>query len=163
VDPLRVYVSVPQAYAPDIKTGMKAWVTLQEFPGDKFQGSVVRTAEAIDQPTRTLLTEVDLPNKDGRLLPGSFGEVHFVMASGAKKVTVPINVLMFRTAGPQVAVVGANGEVRLRPVSIGRDYGATLEIVSGLSLDEQVVINPPDSLEDHQQVRVAGPEQGSGQ
>jgi RND family efflux transporter MFP subunit len=163
VDPLRVFVSVPQAYAPDIKAGMKAWVSLQEFPGRKFQGSVVRTAEAIDLATRTLLTEVDVPNKDGRLLPGSFGKVHFSVDTGAKKVTVPINAMLFRAEGARVAVVRADGKVQLRPVSIGRDYGATLEILGGLNLDEQVIINPSDSLEDGQQVRVVTADQGGSQ
>jgi len=163
VDPLRVFVSVPQAYAPDIATGMKAWVSLQEFPGQTFQGSVVRTAEAIDAATRTLLTEVDVPNKDGRLLPGSFGEVHFAVDSGAKKVTVPVNAMLFRAEGARVAVVGADGKVQLRPVSIGRDYGATLEILGGLSLQEQVIINPSDSLEEGQQVRVVTSGQGGSQ
>ncbi len=87
VDPLRVYVNVPQAYAPAIKNGMEAWVTLQEFPGQKFKGTVARTAESIDPTTRTLLTEVDVPNKDGHLLPGSFGEVHFKPGINGQKVT----------------------------------------------------------------------------
>jgi RND family efflux transporter MFP subunit len=142
---------------------MKAWVSLQEFPGQTFQGSVVRTAEAIDAATRTLLTEVDVPNKDGRLLPGSFGEVHFAVDSGAKKVTVPVNAMLFRAEGARVAVVGADGKVQLRPVSIGRDYGATLEILGGLSLQEQVIINPSDSLEEGQQVRVVTSGQGGSQ
>jgi RND family efflux transporter MFP subunit len=163
VDPLRVYVSVPQAYALDIKRGMKAWVTLQEFPGQKFQGFVARTAESIDLATRTLLTEVDVPNKDGHLLPGSYGQVHFSVDSGAKKVTLPVNAMLFRAEGAQVAVVGPDGKVQLRPVSIGRDYGATLEILGGLGLNEQVIINPADSLEEGQQVRVVTPNQGGGQ
>ncbi len=163
VDPLRVYVSVPQAYAQDIKIGMNAWVTLQEFPGQKFQGSVARTAEAIDMATRTLRTEVDVPNKERRLLPGSFGEVHFSVESDANKVTVPINAMLFGTEGARVAVVEADGKVQLRPVFIGRDYGATLEILSGLSPDEQLIVNPSDSLEDGQQVRVVTPDQGGGQ
>jgi len=163
VDPLRVYVSVPQAYAQNIKIGMKAQVTLQEFPGQTFQGSVARTAEAIDMATRTLLTEVDVPNKKRRLLPGSFGEVHFSVDSDANKVTVPINAMLFRAEGARVAVVGADGKVQLRPVSIGRDYGATLEILDGLSVDEQLIVNPSDSLEDGQQVRVVTPDQEGGQ
>jgi RND family efflux transporter MFP subunit len=163
VDPLRVYVSVPQAYAPNIKVGMKAAVTLQEFPGQKFQGSVVRTAEAIDMATRTLLTEVDVPNKERRLLPGSFGQVHFSVDSNTNKLTIPINAMLFRSEGAQVAVAGADGKVHLRRVSIGRDYGASLEILDGLRADEQVVINPSDSLADGQQVQVVTPTQGSAQ
>jgi multidrug efflux system membrane fusion protein len=159
VDPLRVYTSVPQAYAPFIKVGSRTAVTLQEFPGEKFFGKVVRTAEAIDPATRTLLTEVDVPNKDGRLLPGSFGEVHFAVGSGVNKVTVPVNAMLFRAEGARVAVVGPGGKVQLRPINIGRDYGTTLEILGGVSPADQVVINPADSLEDGQQVNVAQPDQ----
>jgi multidrug efflux system membrane fusion protein len=163
VDPLRVYTSVPQAYAPFIKVGAKTTITLQEFPGQKFTGTVARTAESIDPATRTLLTEVDVPNKDGRLLPGSFGEVHFAVGSGVDKVTVPVNTMLFRAQGAQVAVVGSDGKVQLRPISIGRDYGTTLEILGGVSPDDQIVVNPPDSLENGQQVNVAQPQQNQQQ
>jgi multidrug efflux system membrane fusion protein len=162
VDPLRVYTSVPQAYAPYIKVGARTAVTLQEFPGQKFVGKVARTAEAIDPATRTLLTEVDVPNQDGRLLPGSFGEVHFAVGSGVNKVTIPVNAMLFRAHGAQVAVIGPGGKVQLRPINIGRDYGATLEILGGVSPTEQIVINPADSLEDGQQVNVAQPQQQKG-
>ena len=159
VDPLRVYTSVPQSYAPFIKVGEKTFVTLQEFPGQKFAATVARTAESIDPATRTLLTEVDVPNKDGRLLPGSFGEVHFAVGSSVNKVTVPVNTMLFRSQGAQVAVVGPDGKVQLRPISIGRDYGTTLEVLGGISADEQIVVNPPDSLENGQQVNIAQPQQ----
>ena len=162
VDPLRVYTSVPQAYAPFIKVGAKTAVTLQEFPGEKFFGKVVRTAESIDLATRTLLTEVDVPNKDGRLLPGSFGQVHFAVGSGVNKVTIPVNAMLFRAEGPRVAVVGSGGKVQLRPINIGRDYGATLEILGGVSPTDKIVINPADSLEDGQQVNLAQPQQQKG-
>jgi len=155
VDPLRVFTSVPQAYAPSIKVGAPTVVTLQEFPGQKFIGKVARTAEAIDPATRTLLTEVDVPNKDGRLLPGSFGEVHFAVGTNVNKVTIPVNAMLFRAEGPRVAVVGPNSKVELRPINIGRDYGATLEVLGGISPKDQVVINPADSLEDGQQVNLA--------
>jgi membrane fusion protein, multidrug efflux system len=159
-DPLRVYISVPQAYAPAIKTGMDAVVTLQEFPGQKFLGTVVRTADSIDTVTRTLLTEVDVPNKDGKLLPGSFGEVHFKPNIDVNKVTVPVNAMLFRREGPQVAVVGSDGKVQLRRITIGRDYGTTLEVVGGVNVDDQVIVNPSDSIEDGQQVNVAPQSQG---
>jgi membrane fusion protein, multidrug efflux system len=157
VDPLRVYTSVPQAYAPYIKVGAKTFVTLQEFPGQKFLAIVERTAEAIDPNTRTLLTEVDVPNKDGRLLPGSFGEVHFAVGSNVNKVTVPVNTMLFRAQGAQVAVVGSDNKVELRPINIGRDYGTTLEILGGVSPADRIVVNPPDSLEQGQPVNVAQP------
>lgn len=160
VDPLRVYVSVPQAYAPNIKVGIKAGVTLQEFPGQKFMGTVARTADAIDPSTRTLNTEVDVPNKDGKLLPGSFGQVHFATGTSVPRITIPVNAMLFRAQGPQVAVVDNNGKVHLRPINIGRDFGSTLEILGGLDVSDQIVINPSDSLEEGQQVHVAKPNAG---
>jgi RND family efflux transporter MFP subunit len=163
VDPLRVYTSVPQAYAPYIKVGAKTFVALQEFPGQKFVATVARTAEAIDTNTRTLLTEVDVPNKDGRLLPGSFGEVHFAVGSNVNKVTVPVNTMLFRAQGAQVAVIGPNNKVQLRAINIGRDYGTALEILGGVAPTDRIVVNPPDSLEDGQQVNVAQPQQQPGQ
>ena len=160
VDPLRVYASVPQNYAPSIKPGMEAWVTLQEMPGEKFKGTVVRTAESIDPMTRTLLTEVDVPNRDGRLLPGSFGEVHFHTTIDAQKLTIPVNAMLFRQEGPRVAVVGSDGKVHLRPITIGKDYGTTLEILGGVEAGDSVIVNPADSLEEGQQVHVAPSDEG---
>jgi multidrug efflux system membrane fusion protein len=155
VDPLRVYVSVPQAYAPSMKVGVKATVTLQEFPGQKFTGIVARTADAIDPATRTLNTEVDVPNKDGKLLPGSFGQVHFATGMSVPRITIPVNAMLFRAEGPRAAVVDKDGKVHLHPISIGRDFGSTLEILGGLDASDQVIINPSDSLEEGQQVHVA--------
>ncbi len=157
VDPLRVYTSVPQAYATYIKVGAKTYVTLQEFPGQKFVATVARTAESIDPNTRTLLTEVDVPNKEGRLLPGSFGEVHFAVGSNVNKVTIPVNTMLFRAEGSRVAVIGPNNKVELRPINIGRDYGTSLEILGGVSTSDQIVVNPSDSLEEGQPVNVAQP------
>ena len=157
VDPLRVYISVPQAYAPSMTVGTKAAVTLQEFPGQKFAGTVVRTAEAIDPGTRTLNTEVDVPNKDGKLLPGSYGQVHFTMKSLGRKLTIPVNAMLFRAEGPQVAVVGSDDKVQLRSIVIGRDFGANLEILGGIDADDRIIINPSDSLESGQRVRIARP------
>jgi RND family efflux transporter MFP subunit len=155
VDPLRVFINVPQAYSPAIKNGMPAFITLSEMPGQKFKGTVTRTAEAIDPATRTLLTEVDVPNKDGRLLRGSFGEVHFNPKIDVAKLTIPVNAMLFRKEGPRVAVVGPDNKVQLRPITIGRDYGATLEVLGGVSPDERVIVNPADSLDDGQVVKVA--------
>jgi len=163
VDHLRVYTDVPQAYAPFIKVGGTATITLQEFPGERFLAEVERTAEAIDPNTRTLRTEVDVPNKSGRLLPGSLGQVHYVVGSNINKVTVPVNAMLFRSEGPRLAVVGPDQKIQLRPISIGRDYGTTLEILAGVSTPDRVVINPPDSLDDGQQVNLAPPSPGQGQ
>ena len=127
------------------------------MPGQKFDAKVARTAEAIDPATRTLLTEVDVPNRDGRLLPGSFGEVHFAVGANVQKLTVPVNAMLFRSAGAQVAVVGPDHKIELRSLNIGRDYGTALEVLGGLSVSDQIVVNPPDSLEQGQQVNVAQP------
>jgi RND family efflux transporter MFP subunit len=163
VDPLRVYISVPQAYSAYIKVGSTTTVTLQEFSGQKFSGKIARTAQSIDPSTRTLLTEVDVPNKDGRLLPGSFGEVHFAIGSNVDKVTIPVNAMLFRAEGPRLAVVGDDKKIQLRPISIGRDYGASLEILGGIAPGDLVVINPPDSLEEGQEVNIASAAKGPSQ
>ena len=160
VDLLRVYVSVPQAYAPTMKAGMKAAITLQEFPGQKFLGTIARTADAIDPSTRTLLTEVDVPNKDGKLLPGSFGQVHFATGTSVPRITIPVNSMIFRSEGPRIAVVDNNGKVGFHPITIGRDFGATLEILGGVVQNDQIIINPSDSLEEGQQVHVAKSQPG---
>ena len=159
VDPLRVYVSVPQAYAPSMKVGVKAVVTLQEFPGQKFLGTVVRTADAIDMSTRTLNTEVDVPNKGGKLLPGSFGQVHFAVGNSVPRITIPVNAMLFRAEGAQAAVVGQDGKVQLHAIVIGRDFGNTIEILGGVEPSDRIIINPSDSLESGQQVRIAQPAQ----
>ena len=158
-DPLRVYVQVPQAYAPAMHVGVDATITLQEFPGQKFTALVARTADSIDVASRTLQTEVDVPNKDGKLLPGSFGEVHFRPKINAHNVTIPQNSMLFRREGPQVAVVGPDNKIELRRINIGRDYGNTLEIVGGVDENDRVVINPSDSIENGQQVNVAPQQQ----
>lgn len=160
VDPLRVYASVPQTYSQAIKVGMPAYLSLQEFPGQKFTGTVARTADAIDPTTRTLLTEVDVPNPDGRLLPGSYGELHFKPAVNVAKVILPINAMLFRQEGARVAVVGPDNKVELRPITIGRDYGATLEILGGVTVEDRIIINPSDSLEEGQVVHISDENSG---
>ena len=154
IDPLRVYVSVPEADAPSMRAGMRAWIGLAEFPASRFGGTVVRTANAIDQNTRTLLTEVDVPNKAGRLLPGAYAQVHFDVPVNGMRLSVPSSAMLFRSEGPSVAVVGPGDRVQLRPIAIGRDFGTSLEILQGVKANDRVVENPPDSLENGQVVRV---------
>ena len=154
IDPLRVYVSVPEADAPSIRAGMRALIGLAEFPASRFGGTVVRTANAIDQNTRTLLTEVDVPNKAGHLLPGAYAQVHFDVPVNGMRLSVPSSAMLFRSEGPSVAVVGPGDRVQLRPIAIGRDFGTSLEILQGVKANDRVVQNPPDSLEDGQVVRV---------
>lgn len=153
-DPLRVYVNVPQINSPSIRHGMPAYIDLREFPGQKFAGKIVRTADAIDPGTRTLLTEVDVPNKDGRLLPGSYAQVHFAVPVQTTRISVPVNALLFRSEGPRVAVVGSDSKIHLKPVMIGRDFGTKVEILDGLQATDQIVVNPADSLEEGQQVNI---------
>ena len=156
VDPLRVYVNVPQTYSPAIQIGMKASLEQREYAGQKFDGKVVRTSQAIDPATRTLLTEIDVPNPNGRILPGAYAQVHFAAKINAPRLTVPINTLLFRAEGPRAAVVVDN-KVHLKSISIGRDYGSSVEVISGLEPNDQIIVNPADSLEDGQQVNVAAP------
>ena len=144
-DWLRIYVSVPEINAPAIHIGATAQVTLDEFPGETFPGVVVRTSNAIDPTSRTLLVEVDVPNKDGKLLPGAYAHVLFTLPVTGNSVTVPANTLLFRKEGPQVGGV-RDGKVELVPVKIGHDFGDSVEIVSGLSAADQIVVNPTDSL-----------------
>lgn len=162
VNPLRVFASVPQTYTPAIKVGMPAYLVLQEFPGQKFAGTVARTAEAIDPGTRTLLTEVDVPNPNEKLLPGAYGELHFQVAIDVAKLTIPVNAMLFRQEGARVAVVGADSKVHLRTITIGRDYGTSLEVLGGISSDDRIIINPPDSLQDGQTVRISEDNAGGG-
>jgi multidrug efflux pump subunit AcrA (membrane-fusion protein) len=133
---------------------MRSWIALAEFPAARFTGTVVRTANAIDQNTRTLLTEVDVPNKNGRLLPGAYAQVHFDVPVKGSRLSVPSSAMLFRSEGPSIAVVGPGDRVELRPIMIGRDFGTSLEILQGVRVKDRVVQNPPDSLENGQLVRV---------
>jgi RND family efflux transporter MFP subunit len=153
-DPLRVYVNVQEAYAPSIHRGLGAYLVLTQYPGQKFQGQVVRTAEAIDLSTRTLLTEVDVPNKAGLLLPGGYAQVHLEIKVEGQRLQVPVNALLFRSEGLRAVIIDENHHVQLQALQIGRDYGTSLEVLNGLKADEWIVLNPPDSLENGQEVHV---------
>jgi len=153
-DPIRLYVNVPEAYAPSIHRGLGAYIELAQYPGDKFQGQVVRTAEAIDLATRTLLTEVDVPNKAGLLLPGGYAQVHLQIHVASERLQVPVNALLFRSEGLRAVVIDANHKVRLQALAIGRDYGTSLEVLTGLKPDDWIVLNPPDSIENGEDVHV---------
>ncbi len=153
-DPIRVYVNVPEAYAPSIHHGLGAYLELAQYPGEKFQGEVVRTAEAIDLATRTLLTEVDVPNKGGLLLPGGYAQVHLQVHLQSERLQVPVNALLFRSEGLRAVVIDANHRVRLQALDIGRDYGTSLEVLNGLKAEDWIVLNPPDSIENGEEVHV---------
>jgi RND family efflux transporter MFP subunit len=150
---LRVYVNVPEEYSQGIKSGMTADLSLAEFPGRKFQGKLVRTAEAINVTTRTLLIEIDVDNPAGTLLTGSYAEVHLAVPTQASTFLLPVNALLFRSEGLRVGIV-RNGKVTLSAVTPGHDFGSQIEIVSGLKADDQVIVNPPDSIVSGQGVQI---------
>jgi len=151
---LRVYVNVPEEYSRGIKPGESAAdLVLAEFPGQKFPGKVVRTAESINGTTRTLLTEIDLSNPGNTLLSGSYAEVHLRIPSQSSTFLVPVNTLIFRSEHLQVGVV-RNGKIELTDLTPGHDLGNEIEVVAGLKRDDQVVVNPPDSLVSGQAVNI---------
>ncbi len=151
---VRVYVNVPEEYSRGIKPGAtEADIVLAEIPGQKFPGKVVRTAESINGTTRTLLTEIDLPNPGNTLLTGSYAEVHLHVSSANSTYLIPVSTLIFRSERLQVGVV-RNGKVELADLTPGHDFGSDIEVVAGLKADDQVVMNPPDSLVSGQQVNI---------
>src|SRR5258707_573283 len=153
-DPIRVYVSVPEAYAPSIRAGLGAFLELTQYPRQKFAGRVERTAESIDPGTRTLLTEVDVPNRNGALLPGGYAQAHLQVKVTGARLAVPVNALLFRSEGLRAVVVDANHRAHLRSITVGRDYGTTLEVLQGLDVNDWIVLNPADSLDEGQEVHV---------
>ena len=159
---LRLYVAVPEVYSRAARSGAPATLTLDEFPGQTFRGTLVRNANSIDVASRTLLVEVDVDNPTGQLLPGAYVFVHLKLPDQTRSVTIPSNTLIFRKEGLQVALV-RNGSAELVPIKIGRDYGNTVEIVSGLQPTDAVIVDPSDSLVAGMSVRLSNkPARGSG-
>lgn len=151
-DPLLIYVYVPQSNAPLIHTGLITKLLVREYPGRDFQAVVMRTAGAIDPTSRTLLTELQIPNKDGALFAGMYGEIKFSLLDNSDSpIIVPANAYIFRTEGPQVVVV-RGGRVHWQTIQIGRDYGTEIEAISGLQDGDRVVVNPTDELQEGMQV-----------
>ncbi len=155
-DQLRLYVDVPQTYAHQVAVGQQVSVTQQEMPGVTFAGTVTRTSQAIDVATRTLQVEITLPNHDGKLLPGAYVEAA-LKTDSTGLLSVPGNTLLFRAEGPHLAVVGADGKVKLKRVEIAQDLGQTLVIGHGLDAADRVVLNPSDSIADGDSVTVVAP------
>jgi RND family efflux transporter MFP subunit len=153
VDPLRVYVQLPQAYAQGVTDGQAVVVTQAELPGQQFHGTITHISGAIDVPTRSLEIEVTLPNHDGRLRPGAYVQVALPAIAHAR-LLVPGNSLLFRAEGPRLAVVDATGTVHLHKVVIAQDLGQSLEIESGIDVSDKVIVNPSDSLADGDRVIV---------
>jgi RND family efflux transporter MFP subunit len=159
IDKLRVYVSVPEVNSRDLRPGTTAELTLDEFPGRKFQGSLVRTSDSIDYSSRTLLVEVDVDNPTRELMPGSYTQVHFKLPDDAHSLVIPVNAILFRKEGLEVGIV-RNGKANLVAVTPGHDYGDSMEVLSGLEPNDAVILNPPDSLTNGTPVQV--PNSGLG-
>ena len=156
-DPLRVYVQLPQAYAQNVSVGQKVVVTQAELPGQQFHGTITHMSGAIDVPTRSLQVEVTLPNPDDKLRPGAYVQVAVPSVAHAQ-LMVPGNALLFRAEGPRVAVVDANGNVQLHKIVIAQDLGQSLEIESGIEVNDKVIINPSDSIADGDHVQIQPPQ-----
>jgi RND family efflux transporter MFP subunit len=154
---LRIYVQVPEPYAAAAKPGLEAELKFSEQAGKGYAATAVRSANALDPVLRTLQVELELDNAQHELFPGAYAEVHFKLAGNASSVRLPANTVLFRAPGPQVATVDAQHRIQLKSIVQGRDFGGTIEVLSGLSADDAVVVNPPDSIIDGVTVRVAAP------
>ena len=157
ISPLRIYVQVPQADAQLVKIGMEGAVNLPEFPGRIFQAHVTNTSGVVDPNSRSLLTELQIPNESGELLPGAYVQVTFRFTGDSSLVTVPENTLIFQREGTAVGVVDADGKVEIRKITIQEDFGDKLEISQGLSISDQVILNPSDSLTDGMTAKIVQP------
>jgi RND family efflux transporter MFP subunit len=157
---LRVFVAVPEVYARAARTGASATLTLDEFPSQTFRGEIVRTSQSIDMASRTLNTEIDVDNPNEQLLPGAYVHVHLKLPTQSRSIIIPSNTLLFRSEGLRVGVV-RNGLAQLTPIAVGMDYGDTVQVISGLTLEDQVIANPPDSLTSGTPVRIAAPAAGT--
>jgi len=152
---LRVFVRVPQTVVRAITPGRKAELTIAEFPGRLFEASIIRSSGALTPESRTLLTELEVDNSKGEIMAGAYAQVRFPELNLSTTLQLPSNTLLFRPEGLQVGVVGSDGKVELRTLTIGRDFGPTLEVLAGVSTNERVILNPPDSLATGNQVQVA--------
>jgi RND family efflux transporter MFP subunit len=158
---LRVFINVPQIYAPDAKNGVTATLSLPQYPGRTFHGKLVRTSDAVDPATRTLLAEVDVDNRSGELLPGSYTEVHLNVSTNVPALIVPVSALILEADGLHIATVDATNHAHIVSVTAGRDSGSTMEILSGLAPGQSIIANPPDSLTEGELVRVVATNAGA--
>jgi len=160
---MRVYVNVPEVYSEPMASGVKATMEIASLPGRQFTGTVARTNNAIGISSRTLLTEVDVPNPKGELVPGGYAQVHFHLSLKTVPLVLPGNTILFQAEGPQVSVVNSQNRVDLRKVTLGRDFGNTIEILSGISQTDAVIANPPDYLVNGMPVAVQTAQAGGKQ
>jgi RND family efflux transporter MFP subunit len=159
INKLRVFISVPQIYSQAAIPGLTADLTFAEFPGRRFQGKLVRTSRSIDPAARTLNVEVDVDNSKGELLPGAYTEVHLKLKDSIPTLTIPVSALLFRREGLRVAVAKADDTAELQPVTLGRDFGDYVEITTGLTGQERVISNPPDSIINGERLNVQTPKE----
>jgi multidrug efflux system membrane fusion protein len=157
-DPLRVYVYAPQTNAPSIKEGLQAQILVQEMPGQTFDGMVTRTAGALDPSSRSMQLEVLVPNHEGKLFPGMYGQVKFLLPDANAPIVIPSNAFVFRTEGPQVAVVTDDHHIHWQSIHVGRDFGTQMEVLDGLKENTSVVMNPTDDLQEGIEVKIKPPE-----
>jgi RND family efflux transporter MFP subunit len=157
IDVMRVFVPVPEIYSSQIVNGLHASLDLVQLPNKQFAGAVTRSSHSIDPGSHTLLSEIDVPNPSGQLMPGAYANVHIHLAQQVQHLVIPTGAVLFQAAGPQVAVVNTNNEVELHKVSIGPDFGDTIEITGGLSANDQIIATPPDYLVDGMRVTVQPP------
>jgi RND family efflux transporter MFP subunit len=162
IDPLRLYVYVPQVYAHQIKVGDAVTVTLAERAGEQYRGTVARTARAIDTATRTMQVEIRVPNAKNALITGSYVQVTLPINADAQALVVPTNVLLFRPDGTRIALVDAGGKVHLTTVKLGTDFGTSVEVLGGLNASDRIVLNPADSLADGDVVTLSEPQPVGG-
>lgn len=155
IDRLRVFINVPQSFSQVSRPGTAVTLTLQERPGRTFSGKLVRTSNSLDAASRTLLTEIEVNNSNRELLPGSYASVHFPLPKEVKTLTIPVNTLLFRAEGPQLAVM-RDGKAVLTSITIGRDFGSAMEILGGVEQRDSIILDPPDSIVSGTQVRLTG-------
>ena len=163
IQTLRVYTNIPQVYSQSARRGLKLDLTFPEHPGERFQGTLVRTADAIDPASRTLLVEIDVDNRKGELMPGSLAQVHFKAPAATRSFIVPAAALIFRREGLQLGTLVNGNVAHLVPVIIGEDDGATVQIISGLNADDKVIQDPPDSLIEGEKVTPESPADAAGE
>jgi RND family efflux transporter MFP subunit len=156
-DKLRIYVQVPEPYAAAAKPGLPAELKFSERADKRYSATTVRTSNALDPSLRTLQVELQLDNSGHEVFPGAYAEVHFKLAGNSQSLRLPSNTVLFRAAGLQVATVDAKNHVQLKSIVQGRDFGSSIEVLSGLDANDSVVINPPDSITDGVPVRIAAP------
>ncbi|MGA8707714.1 MAG: efflux RND transporter periplasmic adaptor subunit [Steroidobacteraceae bacterium] len=156
---LRIYAQVPEAYAATITAGLQTELHFTEHPGKSYPAEAVRTSNALDPTARTLQVELHLDNKDGEIFPGAYAEVHFKLPSSTQTLRLPANTVLFRAPGLQVATVGGDNRIKLKSILQGRDFGKTIEVLDGITRDDVVVVNPPDSITDGVAVTIAPPPQ----